>query len=83
LRDRDFGDLPPTVIFTAECDPLSSDGESYRNRILAAGGKAFWLEEPRLTHSFLRARTNDPRARAAFGRIVDAVAALAGGDWPY
>ena len=83
LRDRDFGNLPPTVIFTAECDPLSSDGESYRDRIVAASEKAFWFEEPRLTHSFLRARSTDPRARAAFGRIVEAVAALAKGDWPY
>ena len=30
---------------TAECDPLSSDGEAYRDRILAAGGKAAWFEE--------------------------------------
>ncbi|MFI0844860.1 alpha/beta hydrolase [Mesorhizobium sp. IMUNJ 23232] len=83
LRDRDFSNLPPTVIFTAECDPLSSDGKSYRDRILAVAGRAFWFEEPRLTHSYLRARSTDPRARAAFGRIVDAVAALARGYWPY
>lgn len=83
LCDRDFSNLPPTVIFTAECDPLSSDGEIYRDRILAAAGRAFWFEEPRLTHSYLRARTTDPRAYAAFGHIVDAVAALAKGHWPY
>lgn len=83
LSARDFRNLPPTVIFTAECDPLSSDGESYRDRILAAAGQALWFEEPRLTHSYLRARSIDPRARAAFGRIVEAVAALAKGDWPY
>ena len=40
LADADFANLPPTVIVTAECDPLSSDGEAYRDRILAAGGKA-------------------------------------------
>ena len=48
--------LPPTVIVTAQCDPLSSDGETYRDRILAAGGKAWWYEEPGLVHSFLRGR---------------------------
>jgi acetyl esterase len=44
LADNDFSGLPPTVIITAQCDPLSSDGELYRDRILAAGGKAWWLE---------------------------------------
>jgi acetyl esterase len=83
LRDSDFSGLPPTVIITAECDPLSSDGETYRNRILAAGGKAWWHEEPRLVHSFLRARTTAPAAAEAFGRIIAAVGALGRGEWPY
>ncbi|WP_095202582.1 alpha/beta hydrolase [Mesorhizobium carmichaelinearum] len=83
LRDRDFSGLPPTVILTAECDPLSSDGETYRDRIVAAGGKAWWHEENRLVHSFLRARTTVPAAAEAFGRIIAAVAALGRGEWPY
>ena len=80
LRDRDFSSLPPTVIVTAECDPLSSDGEVYRDRILAAGGQALWREEPRLVHSFLRARPTVPRAAEAFGRIIADVARLGAGD---
>ncbi|TPI13930.1 alpha/beta hydrolase [Mesorhizobium sp. B4-1-3] len=76
LRDRDFSGLPPTIIVTAECDPLSSDGEVYRDRILAAGGQAWWREEPRLVHSFLRARPTVPRAAEAFARIVADVHAL-------
>lgn len=83
LRGRDCSGLPPTVIVSAECDPLSSDGEAYRNRILAAGGKAFWHEEPRLVHSFLRARTTVPAAAEAFARIIAAVGALGRGEWPY
>jgi acetyl esterase len=83
LQDHDFARLPATVVVTAQCDPLSSDGEAYRDRIAAAGGKAFWREEPRLTHSFLRARTTMPRAQAAFDGIVAAVAALGRGVWPY
>lgn len=83
LRDSDFSGLPPTVIITAECDPLSSDGEAYRDRIVTAGGKAWWHEEPRLVHSFLRARTTVPRAAEAFVRIIAAVAALGKGEWPY
>lgn len=82
LSDSDFSGLPPTVIVTAQCDPLSSDGQTYRDRILAAGGKAWWREEPRLVHSFLRARKTVPRASEAFDRIVAAIAALGGGKWP-
>ncbi|MCA0051345.1 alpha/beta hydrolase [Mesorhizobium sp. B283B1A] len=83
LRDKDFSGLPPTAIITAECDPLSSDGETYRDRILAAGGKAWWREEKRLVHSFLRARTTVPAAANAFASIISAIAALGRGEWPY
>ncbi|GAA4120194.1 alpha/beta hydrolase [Aminobacter aganoensis] len=81
LADADFANLPPTVIITAECDPLSSDGEAYGERIVAAGGKAFWFEEPGLVHGYLRARHSVGRARASFTRIVGAAAALGQGEW--
>ncbi|CAM5373563.1 Acetyl esterase [Mycolicibacterium aubagnense] len=83
LLDADFAGLPPTVIVTAQCDPLSSDGETYRDRILAAGGRAAWLNEGRLTHSFLRARKRAPRAGEAMTDIVAAIVALGEGRWPY
>jgi acetyl esterase len=83
LADTDFSGLPPTVIVTAECDPLSSDGEAYVSRVLAAGGKARWIEEPGLVHSYLRGRHMIGRARESFSRIVDAVSALGKGAWPY
>ena len=82
LADRDFSGLPPTIVFTAQCDPLSSDGESYRDRILAAGGRAAWREEPGLVHSYLRARRTSRRAAEGFDRIVAAAAALGRGAWP-
>ena len=81
LADADFTNLPPTVLITAECDPLSSDGEAYRDRIRAAGGHAIWFEEPGLVHGYLRARHTVGRARASFSRIVEAVSALGKGDW--
>jgi acetyl esterase len=82
LVDTDFAGLPPTVVVTAECDPLSSDGEIYRDRVLAAGGKACWHEEPGLVHGYLRARHTVARARASFDRIVSAVSALGRREWP-
>ncbi|MDX8455060.1 alpha/beta hydrolase [Mesorhizobium sp. VK9D] len=81
LADADFANLPPTVLITAECDPLSSDGEAYRDRIVAAGGHATWFEEPGLVHGYLRARHMVGRARTSFTGIVEAVSALGRGDW--
>jgi acetyl esterase len=83
LDDTDFSNLPPTVIVTAECDPLSSDGENYRDRIRTAGGKAHWDEAKGLVHSFMRARKSSARAQSACDRIVAALAALGRRDWPY
>jgi len=83
LADADFSHLPQTVIITAECDPLSSDGEAYAARVTAAGGKASWHEEPGLVHGYLRARHTVGRARESFTRIVDAVRVLGQGGWAY
>lgn len=83
LQDTNFAGLPPTVIVTAACDPLASDGESYRNEIMAAGGRAVWFNEPGLVHGCLRARTMSTRAGALFDRVCGAVTVLGRGDWPY
>jgi len=83
LHDSDFTGLPPTVIVTAQCDPLSSDGESYRDALIAAGGRAVWFEEAGLVHGCLRSRHMSKRGAAFFDRVVDATTALAQGRWPY
>ncbi len=80
LQDTDFSGLPPTAIFTAECDPLSSDGELYRDRIVAAGGRARWTEERGLVHGYLRARRTVSRARDSFARIVEAIGEMGRAD---
>lgn len=81
LADSDFSNLPPTVLITAECDPLSSDGESYHDLVVAAGGRAAWFEEAGLVHGYLRGRHTVGRARTSFTRIINAVTALGQGDW--
>lgn len=83
LMDTDFSGLPPTVMVSAECDPLNDDCRDYRGALLSAGGKAHWIEEKGLIHGFLRARHMAEPARAAFSRIIEAVAALGKGNWPY
>ncbi|MCL6283238.1 alpha/beta hydrolase [Ruegeria sp. 2012CJ41-6] len=83
LQDSDFSGLPPTVIITADCDPLRDDGRDYRDRLLEAGGKVCWINEEGLVHGYLRARHSVPRARASFERISLAIEALGQGLWPY
>jgi acetyl esterase len=83
FADPDFSGLPPTVIVSAECDPLSDDGREYRDRVNRAGGKAAWFNERGLVHGYLRARHTVGRARESFARIVEAVRALGKGEWNY
>lgn len=82
LRDTVFADLPPTVCFAAECDPLADDSAAYAAAITAAGGRALSMTEPGLVHGYLRARHSVPRATAAFTRIGDTLGDLAQGIWP-
>ena len=83
LTDSDFTNLPPTVTFGAECDPLCDDAQTYVNAVRNAGGRAKTFTEPGLVHGYLRARHTVPRAKASFTRITDALSAMAKGQWPY
>ncbi len=73
LCDTDFTGLPPTVCFSAECDPHCDDGPVYAARITAAGGEARAVVEPGLVHGYLRARHMSARARDSFARITAAI----------
>lgn len=83
LHDSSFAGLPPTVINTAQCDPLSSDGADYEAALRAAGVLVYCVDEPGLVHGHLRARHMSSRSAASFKRITQAIAALADGAWPY
>lgn len=83
LLDKDFDDLPRTVIFTAECDPGASDGADYARLLEAADVPVKLVHERGLVHGFLRARHMSARADASFERIVLAIEALGQGLWVY
>lgn len=83
LHDTNFGDLPPTIVISAACDPLADDGRRYRDAIRAAGGHAEWINEEGLIHGYLRARHMSQKARDSFGRIVAGIQCLGQGYWPY
>ena len=82
LQDSDFSNLPPTVILTAQCDPLSSDGDVYAQRLTAAGGQALWREEAGLVHAYLRARHMSSKAKASFARMIQSLITLRDGSLP-
>ena len=77
LVDTDFSNLPSTVVFSAECDPLADDGKHYCKAINDAGGNAKWFHEEGLVHGYLRARHMSQKARTSFKRIVGAINAIA------
>ncbi|MEC9311642.1 MAG: alpha/beta hydrolase [Pseudomonadota bacterium] len=83
LQDGDFSGLPATILISADCDPVRDDSRDYRDRILAAGGKAHWINEEGLVHGYLRARHSVGRARDSFERISLAIEALGQEIWPY
>ncbi|MBU4528749.1 MAG: alpha/beta hydrolase [Hoeflea sp.] len=83
LAAHDLDAMPPTLVFTAQCDPLSGDGPDYCARIAAQGGRAHCIEEQGLVHGYLRARHSVARARESFARMVTGIKALGAGEWPY
>jgi acetyl esterase len=82
LHDTDFSGLPATVVITAQCDPLSSDGEDYRDAVNAAGGQAIWIEEAGLVHAYLRARVMSQKAGDSFARMITSLKSLNKGALP-
>lgn len=83
LAATTFADLPPTIVITAECDPLSGDGPDYCARLTDAGGKAICFDEKGLVHGYLRARHSVARARESFARMISSIKELGAGEWPY
>ena len=81
LLDDDFSNLPPTVIITADCDPLLDDGKNYTNSIKSTGGRALWINEEGLVHGFLRARREVESASSSFTRMVNILVMLGKKEW--
>lgn len=76
LVDTDFSNLPPTVIFAAQYDPLCDDGVTYAKQIQQAGGQAHCTIEPGLVHGYLRARHTSAVAKESFKRMLLAIESL-------
>ncbi len=77
LLERDYRGLPPAFITAAAHDPLFDDAVVYAQRLREAGVAAEIRREPRLAHSYMRARHVSKPAMAGFRAIVAAVHDLA------
>ncbi len=79
LAARRYDGIAPTVAQSAAIDPLRDDARVYVERLAAAGVVAEWIDEPGLTHDYLRARHACAAAGEAFARVTDAVGRLGAG----
>jgi len=75
LRAPDLSGLPPTVILTAEFDPLHPEGEAYAARLRQAGVPVSERRYDGLIHGFIRMPAVLDRAGEAIDELADAFAA--------
>jgi acetyl esterase len=75
LQAPDLAGLPPTRLFTAECDPLRDEGEAYGQRLAAAGVDCQVVRCPGVLHAFLSLIHYSPNAARAFDTIVQSLQA--------
>jgi acetyl esterase len=84
LSVDDLSGLAPTLILTAEFDPLRDEGVAYAQKLAAAGVAVEHIHAEDQMHSFLLLDRAVPRAGALIDRLADALAdlTLAGSQSP-
>jgi len=69
LRSSNLSSLPPTIIHTAEFDPLRDEGHAFAKRISAAGPRTAYTCHPGMIHLFYGLAGVIPYARTAFAQL--------------
>ncbi|MFI6867427.1 alpha/beta hydrolase [Nocardia sp. NPDC050406] len=70
LKFDNLADLPPTLVITADLDPLADHGHLYADRLRADGTDARSTCYPKATHTFLSTPGLVPAARPARREIL-------------
>ena len=64
---------PPTLLVTAEMDPLRDSGREYAAKLAAAGVEVHAMEISGMVHGFMTLRKAIPSAQSDLDRITDAM----------
>lgn len=70
LAAADLTAMPPSLIVSAEHDPLRDELEAYADRLREAGNQVTARREPGMIHNFLQLDEASPAAAAAADRIA-------------
>ncbi len=73
LRAADLSGLPPTLLFSAEFDPLRDEGERYGQRLQQAGVSCRVVRCPGVLHGFVAMARALPLAASGFDTICDGI----------
>lgn len=76
LNAKDFKNLPPAIVITAEYDPLLDDGYNYAQLLKRDGVPTIYYEYPGVIHGFFSLAGVTPVAIEAQQRLVDEINAI-------
>jgi acetyl esterase len=74
LRAKDFRNLPPALIITAECDPLRDEAAAFAACLNTAGVPVTHKCYAGMVHGFITRAPHHPKSQAAMAQIVAAIA---------
>lgn len=70
---KNFSELPPAIVVTAECDPLKDDGVKYERLLREAAVQTYYREYKGMIHGFANLGAVTPVAAIALGECADII----------
>jgi acetyl esterase len=67
----DLSGLPPTLLVTADHDPLRDEGRAYAQKLIGAGNEVTYVEWAGTVHGFMMMDRFTPAARKLVARIAE------------